>query len=129
MEKKRILVVEDSPESLMILRIRLEANGFEVIAAADGVEGLTKARELHPDLIVLDVMLPKMDGFTMCRFLKYDEEYKDIPVIMLTARGQDQDVALGRSVGANMYFIKPYDSAKLLKAIGKLTSTVHQSPE
>lgn len=128
MAKKRILVVEDMPESLMILRIRLEAYGYEVISATDGEEGLNKARELRPDLILLDVMLPKMDGYTVCRLLKFDEEYEDIPIIMLTARGQEKDMAIGKNVGADMYFVKPYDHAKLVAAIEKLTSEIHISP-
>ncbi len=124
MAKKRILIVEDMPESLMILRIRLEANGYEVISATDGEEALNKARELRPDLILLDVMLPKMDGYTVCRLLKFDEEYEDIPIIMLTARGQEKDMAIGKNVGADMYFIKPYNHVKLLAAIEKLTDEV-----
>ncbi|NOY77768.1 MAG: response regulator [Calditrichaeota bacterium] len=129
MAKKRILVVEDMPESLMILRIRLEAYGYEVIPATDGEEGLKKARELRPDLILLDVMLPKMDGFTVCRLLKFDEEYEDIPIIMLTARGQTKDKDIGKTVGADMYFIKPYDHTKLVAAIEQLTNGVHLSPD
>lgn len=129
MARKRILVVEDVPESLMVLRIRLEANGYEVIGATDGEEGLKKARELRPDLILLDVMLPKMDGFTVSRLLKFDEEYEDIPVIMLTARGEEKDKAIGKNVGADMYFIKPYDHVKLLAAIEKLTNGVYLSNE
>ncbi len=122
MAKKQILVVEDVPESLTLLRIRLEASGYEVIGASDGEEGLKKARELHPDLIILDIMLPKMDGFTVCRFLKYDVEYENIPIIMLTARGEQKDRALGKEVGADMYLVKPFDGTKLIQAIEKLTA-------
>ncbi len=129
MAKKRILVVEDVPESLMLLRIRLEAYGYKVIGASDGEEGLKKARELRPDLIILDVMLPKMDGLTVCRFLKYDVDYEDIPVIMLTARGEEKDRALGKQVGADMYLVKPFDGSKLIKAIEKLTSENRISSE
>ncbi len=129
MEKKRILIVEDVPESLMLLRIRLESYGYKVIGASDGEEGLKKARELRPDLIILDVMLPKMDGLTVCRFLKYDVDYEDIPVIMLTARGEEKDRALGKEVGADMYLVKPFDGSKLIQAIEKLTSDNRISPE
>ncbi len=129
MAKKRILVVEDMPESLMILRIRLEAYGYEVVSATDGEEGLKKARDLRPDLILLDVMLPKMDGFTVSRLLKFDEEFEDIPIIMLTARGQEKDKDIGKNVGADMYFVKPYDHAKLVAAIEQLTSGTHISPD
>ena len=121
MAKKRILVVEDVPESLTLLRIRLETYGYTVIGALDGEEGLKKARELRPDLIILDVMLPKMDGFTICRFLKYDVEYENIPIIMLTARGEQKDRALGKEVGADMYLVKPFDGTNLIQAIEKLT--------
>lgn len=120
--KKKILVVDDVPETLLALKIRLQYSGYEVLTAKDGAEGLAMARECKPDLIILDVMLPKMDGFSVCRLLKFDEEYEHIPIIMLTARGQDRDKEIGKKVGADLYITKPYDPKLLLQEVQHLTN-------
>lgn len=122
MKKKRILVVDDVRETLLALKIRLEYAGYEVFTAADGEAGLSSARSLKPDLILLDVMLPKIDGFSVCRLLKFDEEYENIPIIMLTAKSQQNDKDIGKQVGANAYLTKPYNAQELLGKIGELTS-------
>ena len=122
MSKKRILVVDDVQETLLALKIRLEYAGYEVKVATDGEMGLKLAREMSPDLILLDVMLPKIDGFSVCRLLKFDEEYEHIPIIMLTAKGQDKDRNTGQEVGADMYVVKPYNAKELLDHINRLTS-------
>lgn len=114
---KRILIVDDERDLVDLLKARLEAQGFEVVTAYDGQEGLEKAKEEKPDLILLDVMMPKMDGYQVCRFLKFDEAFKQIPIIMLTARGQEQDQKKGMEVGADAYVIKPFDKEDLLKKI------------
>ncbi len=129
MKKKRILAVDDVRETLMALRIRLEHAGYEVMTATDGEMGLKMARDLHPDLIILDVMLPKIDGFSVCRLLKFDEEYENIPIIMLTARGQESDMQIGQEVGADVYLTKPYNSEELLGHIKRLTSEAYISPK
>jgi len=118
--KRRILVIEDEKEMLEAVRLRLEANSYEVIAASDGAEGLSQARSEKPDLIVMDIMLPKMDGFTVCRMLKFDENYKNTPIIMLTARTQEMDVARGKEMGADAYLTKPFKSEELLAKIKEL---------
>ncbi|TIL81308.1 MAG: response regulator, partial [Mesorhizobium sp.] len=82
----RILAVDDTPENLEILRMRLEANGYEVVTAADGEEGLAKVRSLRPDLILLDIMMPKLDGISVVRMLKADVSLRSIPVILVTAK-------------------------------------------
>jgi len=114
---KKILVVDDETELLQALTIRLKASGYEVITAQDGQEGLEKARASNPDLIVLDILMPKMDGYEVCRLLKFDEKYKSIPIIMLTAKVQDADRALGEKVGANDYINKPFDTTDLIEKI------------
>ncbi len=116
----RILVVEDHPETQLALSIRLRSAGHEVVTADDGDTGLRLARQLKPDLIVLDVMLPKLDGFHVCRLLKYDDRYADIPVIMLTGKATPKDRDLGLSVGADVYLTKPIDHRKLLAVIDGL---------
>jgi DNA-binding response OmpR family regulator len=120
MEKRKILLVEDEEDLLATMRIRLEANNYSVITAVDGQEALDKARGQSPDLIVLDLMLPKIDGYKVCRMLKFDEKYKKIPIVIVTARAQEEDIQLGMEVGANAYFTKPIDSKKLLEKIEEL---------
>jgi len=126
--KKKILAVDDVRETLLALKIRLEYAGYEVITAEDGEKGLKLARELKPDLIILDVMLPKIDGFSVCRLLKFDEDYEDIPIIMLTAKGAEKDKETGQQVGADVYLTKPYNSKELMHWVEKLTSGIHAGP-
>jgi DNA-binding response OmpR family regulator len=115
-----ILVVEDEPDMLKAIQLRLESIGFRVETALDGLEGLRKAREIRPNLIILDLMLPKMDGYRVCRMLKFDDKYRDIPIIMLTAKSTEQDKALGFDVGADSYITKPFRSKDLLEDIKNL---------
>ena len=116
-EKKRILVVDDELDMLMVIKLRLEASGYEVVTATDGLEGLNTARRVKPDLIVLDVMLPKMNGYKVSRFLKYDEEYKHIPIIMLTALAGEEDRSTGIETGANAYITKPFETQELVDTV------------
>ena len=119
---KKILLVEDEPEFRLALRTRLEANGYDIIEAEDGATGLNTARHQNPNLIILDVMLPKMDGFKVARLLKFDLKYKNIPLMMLTVMSQKSDRKMGRSVGADAYMTKPYQPQELLNTISTLVS-------
>ncbi|OGC34294.1 hypothetical protein A2311_01175 [candidate division WOR-1 bacterium RIFOXYB2_FULL_48_7] len=118
--KPKILIVDDEQPILEALTIRLEANGYEVITAIDGADGLSKARLEKPDLIVLDVMLPKMNGYKVSRMLKFDENYQHIPIIMLTAKIQSVDMEQGKEAGADVYLTKPFQADELLKHIKDL---------
>lgn len=120
MTKKKVLVVEDEAELTGAIQIRLEQAGYEVLIAYDGQEALEKARTENPDLIVLDLMLPKIDGYKVCRMLKFDEKYKKIPVVMLTARAQEKDENLGYEVGADAFITKPFKYQVLLAKIAEL---------
>jgi len=120
MTKKKILVVEDEAELTGAIQIRLEQAGYEVLIAYDGQDALEKARTENPDLIVLDLMLPKIDGYKVCRMLKFDEKYKKIPVVMLTARAQEKDENLGYEVGADAFITKPFKYQVLLAKIAEL---------
>jgi DNA-binding response OmpR family regulator len=120
MAEKRILVVEDEKDLVEILSVRLEASGYKVIAAYDGQEGLDKAKKEKPDLIILDLMLPKVDGYKVCCLLKFDEKYKKIPIIMFTARAQESDRKLGEEAGADGYITKPFEPKALLDKIAEL---------
>ena len=127
MTKRKILVVEDEAELTGAIQIRLEQAGYEVLTAYDGQEALEKARVENPDLIVLDLMLPKMDGYKVCRMLKFDEKYKKIPVVMLTARAQEKDEDLGYEVGADAFITKPFKYQVLLAKIAELLGAVFSS--
>ncbi|MDK9699827.1 MAG: response regulator [bacterium] len=120
MDKKRILVVEDEPDYMMALTIRLSVAGYEVIQATDGLQGYALAKRERPDLILLDIMLPKMDGFKVCRLLKFDSNYSSIPILMLTARGMEEDLNLGSEVGADGYLTKLIDPKTLIENIETL---------
>lgn len=106
---KKILIVDDEADIIEILKFVLETNGYECITASDGEMGLNLAREISPDLIILDVMMPKINGYKVSRFLKFDEKYKNIPILMLTARSQEEDKAIGEETGADEYITKPFD--------------------
>lgn len=122
MSKKKILIVEDESVQSLTVKDRLEFEGYEVIIAVDGQEGLTKAKEEKPDLIMLDLMLPKMDGYKVCRMLKFDTKYKHISIIMFTARAQESDEKMGMEVGADAYITKPFEPAVLIAKIKELLS-------
>jgi DNA-binding response OmpR family regulator len=113
----RILAVDDSPTILEMIKAILLAGGYEVLTAADGQEALSTARAEKPDLILLDVMLPKLDGYRVCRLLKFDQNYKHIPIIMLTAKTEEQSMATGLRTGADQYLTKPIEPERLLAAV------------
>lgn len=116
----KILIVEDDDEIIMLLSNRLTASGYSVLTAYDGIDGLNKAREEIPDLIILDISLPKMNGYELCRLLKFDEKYKKIPILILTAKGQQTDKEIGREVNADDYVTKPFDAGVLMEKIKAL---------
>lgn len=118
--QKRILIVDDEEDILNVLKFRLEANNYEVLTASDGQEGLNKARTERPDLLILDLMLPKLDGYKVCRMLKFDESYKAIPIIMFTAKAQQKDEELGKEMGADAYIAKPFEPEILLEKMKEL---------
>ena len=118
--KKRILIIDDEEDLRKMLKFRMEALGYEVDEAVDGAEGLDKARRNSSDLIIMDLMLPKIDGFKLCRMLKFDEKYKHMPIIMFTARAQKEDMQLGMEMGADAYITKPFEPAVLLAKIKEL---------
>ncbi len=120
MDKKKILIVDDEQDLVHVVEFRLKSAGYEIITAYDGQDGLSKARSLNPDLIILDLMLPKIDGYKVCRMLKFDDKYKKIPIILFTARAQESDKKMGEDVGADAYITKPFDPKVLLGRIEEL---------
>ncbi|MCK4519550.1 MAG: response regulator [Candidatus Omnitrophica bacterium] len=117
--KKRILIVDDEQELVKALQIRLGAAGYEVIVAYDGKKGLEKAQEGKPNLILLDILMPEMDGFETLEKLKQDRQTKTIPVIILTAKSQLEDVTRTTNLGAENYIVKPFDYIAMMEKIKK----------
>ncbi len=117
---KRILVVDDETQMVDMVKMRLEANDYLVLTAYDGQEALEKARKEKPDLIILDLMLPKMDGYKVCGLLKGDAKFVKIPIIMFSAKAQKEDIKLGEELGADAYISKPFESQVLLGKIKEL---------
>ena len=116
---KKILIVDDEKDIVETLAFMLKQKGYECISAYDGEEGLKLAKEESPNLIILDVMMPKINGYKICRLLKFDSKYKDIPIIMVTARGQAQDIQIGEETGADEYITKPFEFNELFDTVKK----------
>jgi len=114
---KRILIIEDEREISLILKLRLEASGYEVIQAFDGEEGYEKATTQGPDLVLLDLILPKRGGLQVLDDLKSDPKHKEMPVILITGLAQELDEVRDGAQRADGYFLKPFDSVELLAAI------------
>lgn len=117
---RRVVVADDDPDIVDILTFNLTTAGYEVTSAADGVEALELVRASMPDLVVLDIMMPRMDGLEALAALKGDEATKEIPVVMLTAKTSDTDQWAGWDAGADYYITKPFDLDELLRFIGYL---------
>ena len=113
---QKILVVDDDPAIIKLLQSILLTQGFEVIAARDGLDAMVQVKDHKPDLIILDIMMPEINGYDVCRNLKFDSPYKDIPIILLTSRDQEIDPRIGQMIGID-YMQKPVDRAVLLDKV------------
>ena len=126
MNPKKILLVDDEVDLVETVRFPLEMEGYHVLVSYNGEDALNQARKENPDLILLDLMLPKLDGYKVCRLLKFDERYKHIPILMLTAKTQEKDKVLGLETGADEYITKPFEMDYLMEKVkaylGKLES-------
>ena len=122
---KKILIVEDDPSFLRAISHIVEKEGYEVTYASNGMTGLRMAKEDKPDLLILDIMLPGIDGFEICYQLRHEPETAKLPIIMLSAKGQETDKTTGLEVGADEYLTKPVDRAVLLE---KVTALLAQEP-
>ena len=131
----RILIIDDDPEIMDWLSFDLKLSGFYIDSANDGLNGLQKAQQNNYDLIILDVMMPKMNGFEVCKNLRTSAKTKDIPIILLTAKGTIEDKAMGFNSGADDYLVKPFDIQELLMRMRALLRRINvpehqiQSPE
>ncbi len=117
MPNAKILVVDDEAYIVELVKFNLEKEGYEVVVAHDGLKALDMVREELPDLIILDIMIPRMDGLEVCRLLKQDQAYKAIPIIMLTAKGEEFDTILGLEMGADDYIKKPFSPREMLARV------------
>ena len=114
---KKILIVDDEQDIVESLKFVLEAENFNCYTADNGEDGLRLAKELVPDLIILDVMMPKINGYKISRLLKYDAKYKNIPILMVTARSQEEDKLIGEETGADEYITKPFDLNEVVEKV------------
>jgi len=120
MAKGKILVVDDEIYIVHILDFSLGMEGYEVVTALDGEQAIEQARNEKPDLIVLDIMMPKLDGYETCKILKSEKDTRDIPVILLSAKGRNVDQKVGFEVGADDYITKPFSPRKLVERINSI---------
>ena len=114
---KKILIVDDELDIVESLKFVLEASDFTCYCAYNGEDGLRLAKEIIPDLIILDVMMPKINGYKISRLLKYDAKYKNIPILMVTARSQEEDKLIGEETGADEYITKPFELDEVVKKV------------
>ncbi|HET9443999.1 MAG TPA: response regulator [Acidimicrobiales bacterium] len=120
MPPPKVLLVDDDPVILKLLQVNFDLEGYTVLMANDGVEGLEMARSERPDIILLDIMMPRMDGLEVTRTLKRDAATRGIPIILLSARAQAFDIQEGKGVGADDYLTKPFDPLELLDRVKEL---------
>ena len=120
---RKLLIADDETGIRELVRMTLESDAYDIVEAANGEEAVALARQLHPELVLLDVMMPKVDGFEACRRLKEDPATADIVVVMLTARAQESDRERGRTAGADEYFTKPFSPVALLRLVEQIYST------
>ena len=120
---KVILIVEDDPKSMTLTKDLLKISGYTTIQAADGMQGVELAKSAKPDLILMDIMMPKMDGYTACHDIKADPVTRNIPVVMLTAMGYDLNKKFAKQMGADGYVTKPFSRQELIDAISPLLAT------
>ena len=125
--QKKILIVDDEQNLVDFVKLRLEANNYQVVCAADGEEALRVFAKEKPDLVLLDILMPKIDGFKVCQMLKKDPACTNIPIIMLTAKDRTDDIRLANESGANAYIIKPFDASTLLLDIKEQLDKIKQS--
>jgi len=118
--QKTVLIIEDNPASIKFIAVHLNKNGYRTVVAENGFTGLQKARKIRPDLILLDIMLPDLDGHKLCRMIKLNRELKGIPVAMFTSRDTDEDAELARRCGANAFILKTTHVNIILETVERL---------
>jgi DNA-binding response OmpR family regulator len=117
MKKRRVVIIEDEPNIVFSLEFLLQREGYETASATDADGGLTLVRELRPDVVLLDIMMPKRNGYELCQTIKADPELRSIAIIMVSARGQEVEILKGLELGASAYVTKPFGNAEILEAV------------
>ncbi len=123
---RKILVVDDERHIVRLVQVNLERAGYEVAVAYDGIEALEMLAQERPDMLILDVMMPRMDGFEVLKKLQADDATKDIPIIMLTAKAQDADIFKGWSSGVSSYLTKPFNPRELLTFVERIFQSLEE---
>jgi two-component system alkaline phosphatase synthesis response regulator PhoP len=117
---RKVLIADDEPNIVISLEFLLRREGFEVLVAVDGEEALARARAERPDLVLLDVMMPRMNGFDVCQALRADRDLDGMRIVMLTAKGRDTEVSKGLALGADAYVTKPFSTKDLVQQVRSL---------
>lgn len=129
MPERKVLVAEDEPDIRGLIAFSLQYAGYVVIEAADGIDAVEKAERELPDLILLDVRMPKMNGYEVCRVLKTQDSTQEIPVIFLSARGQEAEIKRGLELGAEEYILKPFAPDELYRRVGGILERLERPKE
>ena len=117
---RRVVIADDEPNLVLPLEYMLKREGYEVTVARDGQEALEAIARVHPHLVLLDVMMPRKSGFDVCQMLRADEAHRDLRIMLLTAKGRDDDVAKGLALGADAYVVKPFSPREILQKVREL---------
>lgn len=117
---KTVLIVDDEPNIVVPLEFLMEQNGYSVLAAGSGEEALEVISKHTPDLVLLDIMLPGIDGYEVCEIIRLEPKWRDMKIIFLTAKGRDVDMAKGMVLGADAYIIKPFSNVEIIENVAKL---------
>ena len=117
MKKRRVVIIEDEPNIVLSLEFLLQREGYETASATDADTGLALVRQMRPDVVLLDIMMPKRNGYELCQTIKADSELRSIAIIMVSARGQEVEILKGLELGASAYVTKPFGNAEILEAV------------
>jgi DNA-binding response OmpR family regulator len=126
---KEILIVDDEPSIIVPIQFLMEQQGYNVMVAENGESALDIIYKYKPDLILLDIMLPRIDGYEVCEIVRLDPRYRDIKIIFLTAKGREVEIAKGLALGADAYIIKPFSNTELVAKVKELLAITHETAE
>ena len=126
---KEILIVDDEPSIVVPIQFLMEQQGYTVMVAENGERALDIIYKYKPDLILLDIMLPRIDGYEVCEIVRLDPRYRDIKIIFLTAKGREVEIAKGLALGADAYITKPFSNTELVSKVKELLATTHETAE
>ena len=126
---KEILIVDDEPSIVVPIQILMEQQGYNVLVAENGEDALDIIYKYTPDLILLDIMLPRIDGYEVCEIVRLDPRYRDIKIIFITAKGREVEIAKGLALGADAYITKPFSNIELVSKVKELLAKTHETAE